>query len=592
MDTEAGETVTKKGWRQHWLLGVTGFDVTDPTLKRPHETEWGTHKTPEALWRWVAERARGDRRTVVVAHNLAYDLRISRAMEILPTLGFELQVIRLDGNQAWCRWRKGKTSLVMVDSTSWLPVALARVGEMIGRPKPPLPAAGDSFEDWEHRCRQDCEIMRDAYLRMLRWMEDDDLGVWQMTGAGCAWSAWRHQHLTHKVLAAVNEVQAERERAGAWTGRCEAWKHGRLKRGRWIELDMEMAYATIALQCSVPTKLIAELLRPTTERLHHWANHACVLAEVEVTTDLPLVPADVDGYTVWPVGTFTTTLWSPELRLLFDHGATVRPLRVWGYQAAPALQSWAEWIMPIVQGYGAGVDPIIRLVAKHWSRALIGRFGLRYRQWIEAGESAEPSVQLLPGVNMATGEPFRILQVGHRLYEEGPHEDSPNAVPSIMAYIMSECRRRLWLLMETAGLENVAYVDTDALICSREGAERLQAAGNELPAVILRDKGSWTRVEIHGPRQLVLGDQLRAAGVPKDARQALDGRWEATVWRSLRRSIETGQAGSVDLERRAFVLRGTDRRRRHLAGGQTAPMELLAPAPAPPKRATARRQSA
>lgn len=562
---------------QGWRLAVTAFDDLDPRRVNQPATQWATHDTPEELWRWVSDRCQPSRRTVVVAHNLGYDLRITQAISVLPTLGWSLSTMRLDGRQAWCQWSRGKATLCMVDSTSWLPAGLARLGDMMQLPKPPLPTDDDDRAVWEARCRRDVEIMRAAYLRVLGWMESADLGVWQKTGAGCAWSAWRHRFLECKVLAAQDDDQGERERRASWTGRCEAWQWGALSKGPFVELDMELAYATIAAQCKVPTKLLQELRNVTPEKLSKWATTSAVLAEVEVTTDLPLVPCDVGGYTVWPVGTFVTTLWSPELRLLFDHGCTVKPLRVWGYQQAYALQAWAEWIIPICRGVGDGADPIIRLMAKHWSRALIGRFGLRYRSWVPAGESAVSDVQVIPGYNAVTKETYRWLQVGHQVFAEGEPEDSPNAVPAIMAWIMSECRRRLWELMEAAGLDNVAYVDTDALILTRKGAQRLQDGGYEGSAVILRQKGSWRRLEVLGPRQLVLGGELRAAGVPKNAERTPDGVWEATVWRSLAESLKRGEASSVLLQRRPVRLRGTDRRRVHLEDGRTAPIVLTAP---------------
>lgn len=578
LDSEAGETEISSGWSQAWSLAVTAFDDTNPRRKTPKPTEWATHKTPDELWQWVSDRTVKGRRTILCAHNLGYDLRITKAFELLPALGWVVDLLHIDSRNSWVRWRRDGATLCMVDSGSWLPMGLGVIGDLIGRPKPDLPAWSDDLATWEHRCQEDVAILREAMLRVWGWMERADLGVWQMTGAGCAWSAWRHRFLTHKVLAAVDETQAARERKAGWTGRCEAWRHGVVARNRYVELDLEMAYATIALQCDVPTRMVTEIDRPTVETVGKWMRTMTVLAEVTVTTKVPCLPAEVDGHVLWPVGTFDTTLWGPELQLALDTAESVTINRAWSYRTAPALQEWAEWIIPLAQGVGDGTDPLVRKVAKQWSRQLIGRFGLRYKSWESAGTSPVANVQVIPGINLDTGEEYRWLQVGHDLFTEGAATDSPNAVPAIMAFIMSECRVRLWRLMTAAGLDHVVYVDTDSLIVDRQGATALQA-GLVGPSVgLLRSKGSWAYLEVHGPRQIVLGDRLRAAGVPKDATRTDAGTWEAVVWRSLAESLKRGEADRVVLTRRTATLRGTDRRRLHVARGRTASVVLPAPA--------------
>lgn len=574
LDTEAKEVPTARGWRQDWLIAVTAFDDRDKKHRTPKETEWQTHRDPLALWEWVSARTSKRARTILVAHNLAYDLRIAGAMVHLPALGWTLEGIRLDRGQAWARWRREGATLAMVDSMAWLPTGLAKIGDLLEHPKPPLPTEADDMATWEHRCREDVAIMREAMVRILEWLERSDLGVWQPTGAGMAWAAWRHRFMSHRVLVHFDPATKAAEREAGWTGRCEAWRWGTLPRGRWTEWDLEMAYCHVAADCEVPIRLQWHAGRITADKLRKvWAKQG-VMARVEVTTDRPLVPAYIDGRICWPTGTFETTLWDPELRMLDDYGASWRPLEAWGYLKAPVLQEWARWVMQLARGDGDGTDPIVRMVAKLWTRALIGRFGLRYSRWTKAGEAPTTDVQLIPGTNLDTGDTYRLLQVGTALYWEDQPQDGENAVPSIMAWVMSEARRRLWVCMDLAGFENVAYVDTDSLIVNGAGSQRLAAALERGWALSLRPKGSWARIRVLGPRQLVLGDELRAAGVPKDATPMAGDRWQAQVWRSLAESIKRGDPTGVHVDKRTVRLRGTDRRRLHLAGGLTAPFTL------------------
>src|SRR5690348_1133954 len=87
-DSEARRHRHKGGETQTWRLGVAVRWRTD--LKSGQREEWIDASTPEALWDFVVEHCHPNHRTVIWAHNLAYDLRITRALEILPRHGFTL----------------------------------------------------------------------------------------------------------------------------------------------------------------------------------------------------------------------------------------------------------------------------------------------------------------------------------------------------------------------------------------------------------------------------------------------------------------------------------------------------------------------
>ena len=82
---------------------------------------------------------------MVVAHNLGYDLRVSRAFDVLPAMGWTVGRPVLAGDHvsvdATC---EGKT-LCLVDSRTVLPTSLAELATKMGKTKVPLPNDGDSM---------------------------------------------------------------------------------------------------------------------------------------------------------------------------------------------------------------------------------------------------------------------------------------------------------------------------------------------------------------------------------------------------------------------------------------------------------------
>lgn len=570
LDTEAviardGATET-----QTWRLAVTCHDHRRGSYDDWRDPQWAVHETAAALWEWVDDRARVGERMVVVAHNLAYDLRIGDVFTHLPRLGWRLDRIRLDSEQAQCRWRNGRRTILMVDSLSWLPVALAQIGDDIGIVKPPLPDDDDSTEAWVERCTQDVNILRTAWRRILAWLHDDDIGNWQPTGAGQAWSAWRHRFMEHKILVHADAELRAVERRAIWAGRSEAWRHGKLTAGPYTEWDLETAYLSIMRDCALPVMPLAPAPEFDREAIEHFMGLACVLATVEVETDVPLVPCESEHGIFWPVGRFTTQLWDPELRLLFEHDAKVRVLGTMVYRRRPALAQFAHWLTPLVDPSYAEQDALIHRVAKHWSRALVGRFGVRYTEWEHYGETPQPQVGLSSVSDLRDGTRWRMLSIGNEIRRESAVIEGENAAPQVLGWVMSETRARLWRAMQAAGAEHVLHCDTDGMLVDAEGSERLELA--HVPG--LRIKSAWERAEIFGPRQLVLGGQLRAPGVPRRARRVGLQTWSAERWQGLSASLRAGTPDRVRVQQATIRLLKTDHRRQHVKHGRTVPFRV------------------
>lgn len=570
LDTEARRTVVGRRETQTFRLGVAAFDA-----KRKDQVGWSqrqwVHATSTAeLWQWITDRCRRKARTVLVAHNLAYDLRISNAFVELPALGFTFVAGRVDDGQAWFVWRRDEQTLTCVDSTSWCPVSLERLGEAVAIPKLALPDWEDDDDAWFARCTRDVEILAEVWRRLMEWVESEDLGNWKLSGAGQSWAAFRHRFMAHRLLVHEDDDARLAERAASHTGRCEAWQHGRLIDGPYTEWDFTTAYAVIGRDCNVPIKLAGEMFRPTLDRVLDPGKDRCALVECTITTDTPTAPQRSDTGIKWPVGTFDTTLWGHELAMVRSHGARIEVARAWVYRTAPALAQFCQWVLSGLDGSRGEIDPVVRIALKHWSRALIGRTAARWSRWEVCGTREAADVSLGRVHELETGDVYQMMQLGTQLIRQTGQPDNPHAMGAILSWVMAESRVRIWDVMNAAGLDNVAYVDTDSVIVNAAGSRVLISAA--FPG--LRVKGEWSSIEVRGPRQIIPGATLRAAGVPKMAKRISADVWEAPVWSGLARSLSSGQPASVEVARRTFHLPGTDKRRRHVQGGRTAPFTV------------------
>lgn len=581
IDTEARIDYTPPVQTQRWSCGVAEFYDCDPKRKAPL-LEAADYTDPRELWAAVDTFCRPGARTIVWAHNLSYDLRIARGLEILPSLGWSLRAIVLDGQACWARFTKGKATMVCTDLTAWFAVPLALVGADLGLDQEPLPLDPEDTVATLRRCARDVEILRRAVLATFAFIQRADLGNWQMTGAGQAWSAYRHRFMTHKLLVHDDEQARESERRAIWAGRTECWRHGDLTTPGMVEYDLPRAYATVAQNCAIPTVLLGSLPRITNAQFSEWWPKRRLLCNVRVTTARPLVPALHDGRIVWPVGTFKTTLWDNEIRLVLRDGGRVRFGKTWVYSSEPALQRWANWILDAI-GLGADAySPLERRLLKHWSRALIGRFSLRYRQWDPLGTSEDPDLALSTLTGAGNADGAKLLQVGHDLLELTGMVDSENAMPQITGYVTAECRCRLWDLIDSAGMDQVLYMDTDSVIVTAKGARTLDRRIELNTAYGLQRKRSIRRLELRGPRNITVDAELRVSGVPRKAERLDTDVYSGETWEGLGRALESGDVGRVLVYERVFRLRPTDRRRVWLLGGGTEPIRLPQGAPVAP----------
>jgi hypothetical protein len=537
-------------------------------------TTWGTFFDPESLWQWIASKSRKGSRLIVVAHNLAYDLRISKAFVVLSGLGWSPDKIKLDPGCAAVHWMKNGASIQMIDLYSYLPMSLTDIGLAVGLPKLEMPETQCDEYDWLGYCKRDVEILRAAYWRIIEFTREEDLGNWQPSGSGQAFAAWRHRFYEERILVGNDESVRYLEREAAWTGRCEVWQHGTYRKGPYTEWDYEMAYGNTATDEHLPIAAKAISSKMTIARVRRYYPKVMVLARVRVTTEIPIVPTKGGERILWPVGTFDTTLWSPELLLAHENGATIEFIEARAYSTMPALKRFMEWALSIASGNGPGEDPIIRQLAKQWTRTLVGRLGMHYHSWEPFATTETSDCVLMEGVNLDTGDPYKLMWIGHTVLKESELLEFPDGTPAIMSFVMSKMRVRLWNAIETAGPAEVLYMDTDSLITSDRGSRRLEKAIAEGKLSGLRRKSSYRHLDLWAPRQITTDSMLKAAGVSKRALKVGSNEYVAEAWQSLKASLKQGTHDKVVIKNKTVHLRGTDHRRKHLPNGKTAPFRL------------------
>lgn len=561
-DDDNGET-------QFFRLAVAQFEHNG-ILSEPQRFE-----DTLALWHYIDTCTSTGEQTVVLAHNIGYDLRLCKGLFDLPELGWEFEVIRLGNSLGWAKAinRRHKTtkSLLFVDLLTWLPMPLKNVAALLDVHKEELPDDDDDQETWFKRCETDVAILRDGWRVYRRWAYP--LVPFRQTGASSGWALFKYRFLqvASPILAHGDDQLRERERVAAYAGRAELYRPGR--HIDVYEYDYTHAYVSACVDLCVPTvhlKTQAPRIRSLRDVKSVLLDDqtALVTAAVHVPLGrLPVLPYRSDDRVVWPVGDFTGTWWLTELDAAVERGTEVRQISdVQFYRTAPALDAWARWMIERIE---TDPEPVVRAVCKQWARTLIGRFGMRYPLYIRAGKVADPDLWAgywLDGENL--DQPARqCMMIGQRIFVQDRTEEGRDTVPQIMGFVMAETRLRLLRAIEQAGFENVIYADTDGLMVSPAGHENLAGAIDGL-----RLKHRWRVVDALGPKQLFTDGEARVAGLPSRAQKRnRDGSYDVEVWEGMGHALETGQADRVRVSRASVHVTGRDGRRQHV-GGVTLPL--------------------
>jgi len=572
VDTEATKTYERGVEHQRWRCAVAIYATRRRDGK--YTQDGRDYVDVERLWRDVSDFTSGHGRTILWCHNLAYDVRIASVFQVLPSLGWALGAHNITPRGTWIEWRRDGATLILCDSFSVFPAGIEQIGIWFGIGKPPLPPESAGMDDWLNRCRSDCRILATAVIAYLEWLKDADMGNWQVTGNGQAWAAYRHKFLTHKLTVHSETDVLALERRAMWAGRCEAYWHGKLNGITVYEYDFQQAYPRIARDREVPVKYVGviEHARDCWRVINE--GKAALLVECEIETSEPVVPAEVEGRILWPVGRFQTVLWDVEVLAAVKAGAHVMIKSGRAYRTAPAMAAWGEWIMAALAAGDEDVPPWLKAILKQWSRSIIGRMAMTYQSWEYDGEMPESRVEAGFIWDDKAGEEHEYIQIGTTMWLHAGKVEWQHSMPMITGYVQAVARVQLWDVMSAMPKGSVLYADTDSVFVTEIDKQALDDLITSGVGAGMRLKNAYESMEIYGPRQIITGPQVRIAGIPKKAERIEKQKFRGTVWESIGMALTMGRDDIVQVRDREWRIAGVDNRRKATENGFTEPIKV------------------
>lgn len=533
-DVESTVTPQPDGTSTHSLrLGWAGFwrcRGGDP----PQSIQYIAFTTDAEFWDIVDAHCYPHTTLVLIAHNIGYDFGVLHGFAELERRGWVLTRIYMKGMTNLLTFKAPHRTLKLIDNGCWFHGSLADLGEAIGLPKLDVDYDTEDTALLSTYCHRDVEIMVKAWQTLYAFLDTHDLGNWGPTVASQAFNAFRHRFMRHKILIKQLPETIALERAAYKGGRVSCFRVGDFGGQTLYKVDVNSMYPAMMSQHQTPYQPVGIPVRTTVTGLQEALRRYAVIADVEVAAAEPVFPIRHLTHNVYPIGTFRTTLCSPELRYALDRGWVQGVFSLQRYKQAPLFNDYVAFFYALKAKYTQEDNQPFRFLTKLYLNSLYGKFGQRSSEWSEQKDLPPDLAQCEKIYDTVTGRSAVLYRLGSTYWLERDRGEGPNSFPAIAAHVTASARMRLWELITLAGRENVYYCDTDSLIVTPQGLDNLQGEMNPLALGALKIEGVSNDTIVKAPKVYHFQSHWVRKGIPNKAVEVTPDSFDMTRFPSLR----------------------------------------------------------
>jgi len=378
-----------------------------------------------------------------------------------------------------------------------------------------------------------------ACQRWFGWLRARDMGGFSSTLASQAIRTYCHKYMNEKIYIDDSMAACCISREAYHGGRCECFRIGKWE-GEFTLLDFNSMYPAVMAEHGMPVRLHSVTRRATVRDLDEWCGQFCCVARVVVETNVPFAAVYSNGKLIFPVGRFECCLTTPEIQYGIAHGfiRAVRETAV--YERALCFRGFVLDLYRERQEAWRRGDTVQAWQFKILLNSFYGKWGQRGRVWETVGTAPIEDINRKVVIDYETGK-FEVYRcyggIRQRLVKESESLDSH---PAIAAHIAAHARHNLFQLIQRAKREECLYADTDSLLVTRRGFERVVdlVANDELGK--LKIQGSYTRVKLYGCKDYEFDNIVRRKGIRAGAVQLGNNLFEQEKWSSLRGLLREG----------------------------------------------------
>ena len=524
-------------------------------VKRPERIEWLDFTDVETFWDWTLERVNKKRPVYLVAHNIKFDLLVLNILKEIPERGWYISQLYEKGvvflltisypteklqehlrvGKSWDDFEGPKWSKTIkcVDNMNLFPGSLKALGASIGSNKLTMPKVIEDDETWFIYCKQDVQIMVDAWRKKIRFMLDNDLGSLKMTLASQSFETYRHKFMKQEIRRHRHVGALKLERLSYRGGRTEAFFVGQIPDPPVYKLDVNSLYPYVMSVNKYPYELAGYDQDIKIDQVDQLLKQYACIALVDIDIDEPVYAVRTQYRNLYPVGFMTLALTKPELAYALERGWIKKLYGIAYYKEASLFKKFVDYFYTMKLDATIAGDSMARLSSKLILNSSYGKWGQLGREDKIIG-ACDPSIlRVEHGYDIAMGCKCTYTYVGGLVIESYQIGESTFSFPAIAAHVGAYARMYMWFLMDKAGRDNVYYTDTDSLFVNQLGYDRLISTLSDDFLGGLKLEGISDQVQIHCPKDYEWSGKRTLKGIPKTAVQLDEKSWAVMQWPSF-----------------------------------------------------------
>lgn len=509
--------------------------------------EWFYFDNVSLFWDFVFTHTEPKQRLWIIARNIVFDFTVCSGWKYLRKEKYTLKFFHNNGVTAIVTVRKGNRSIAFVDSMNYFVESLAKTGDRIGIPKIKIDFDNCTQQELSDYCRNDVLIEFENFRRFIGFLERNNISRLCYTRASTAMAAYLFRHYHTPIYIHNNAEAIKLERDSYKGGRCECFYIGELNNDNYYTLDVNSLYPFCMANNPYPTKykkishgVGLDVFRSTLET-------CSVVAKVLVSTDEPVYALKQDR-TIFPIGTFETTLTTPELNYALERGHIKEVIDAVTYEQDDIFSSYVNTFYRLRREFTDKDNAEYAEICKKLLNSLYGKFGQKAENWEKIGKAPNhPDEEIMYFCN----NPHRVVRQRYllgELWELKGYTESFDSFPAIAAHVTAYGRMYLWSLMQKAGIGNYFYCDTDSLIVNGKGLECLQLLINPTKLGSLKLEQEYNQLEIRGLKDYSLPLKTVIKGVRKNATQIADGIYLQQQWPTFKGLLKSGDANTYTVK--------------------------------------------
>lgn len=609
LDTESYRGLAFDGYHDGSLeLRLGCVDYVNWRSRRSTPTHSMNFTSTNGFWEFLDECSVKKQVMWVFAHNLMFDLaqvcfgtEIEAGRLVLSTsdrqvVGKNGEIRKLRGFKGICSSTRHSTIITALykgkrvtfcDSMNYFRCSLAELGQSVGLPKLPMPEESASNEEWFKYCRRDTEIVREAICGLLLEWEKNQRGNWQPTIASLSFSSYRHSHMQVAPIPHCDPFISMFESRAYKDGRTQLFWRGDIREpgaggsvfggypnrdnrpwrdGPVFHLDVSSLYPSVMRDFLYPVCAIGyqggkpsfvDVLSP--QELQAALVDYLAVASVQLTTTEDAFPFSLPDRTIYPTGTFVTTLATPELLKALEMGVVKKVISAIFYRKANLFSNFVNYwvnrryhLEQFDNGIGAEFCKII-------VNSLAGKFGQRRHYWesIPGRTTCEQWYHWYE-LHQPTNTLLQFRSIGRQVQKLISDGWIDSAFVAVAAHVNSYARVRMLFFRSVAGRRDCYYQGNDSLLVTQVGYDRLIAAGCVADRELgkLRLVNRYSTASTWAARDYEVDGRVCKAGVPSSAHRLAERTWEFDSFEGSEQLLTRRPDGTVKTKKR--TVHGTD----------------------------------